>query len=197
MNTVTCHNKPKRQLEAKIDHISFNDYDAPGEYDGNETPAIEWVRADGQFIRSERPLLDGYYIDYDRPERTRQTTVRKALLEALITPTPVNKLWINGLTNVEIIRLLSHQDYYQLLFERADDEPGFTASNCVIFQVEDDELTWEEGEDFRDNFLDHFPSKSPGGMWWREECDECWCTGVEPTTEKRCRSCRGTGFRIE
>lgn len=194
---IHSHNKPKRRLEAKVNHISFNDYGDPGAYDGAETPVFEWFRRDGKFIRSERPLIDNYYIDHDRPDRTRQTTVRKALLEALATRTLVSGLWIKGLSNIEIIRLLSHQDYYQLLFEQADDELGFTVSNCVIFQVEDDELTWEEGEDFRDNFLDHFPSNSPGGMWWREECDECWCTGVDPTTEKRCRACRGTGFRVE
>ena len=194
---IRSHNKPKRRLEANLDHISFNGYGDPGEYDGNETPVIEWVRRDGQFIRSERPLIDGYYIDHDRPDRTRQTTARKALLEALTTPTPDNKVWINGLTNVEIIRLLSHQDYYQLLFELADDEQRFTVSDCLIFCVEDDELTWEEGDDFEENHLKHFPSKSPGGVWCREECDECWCTGVEPTTEKRCRACSGTGFRIE
>ena len=194
---IHTHNKPKRRLEAKINHISFNDYGEPGGFDGVETPVVEWVRREGRFLRSERPLIDGYYIDHDRPDRTRQTTVRKALLEALATSNPTSTLWIEGLTDPEIIHLLTHQDYYQLVVEQADDEPGFSIGNFVTFLVEESNLTWEEGEEFISNHLKWFPSRSLDGMWSREECEDCWCTGVNPATGRRCRSCRGTGFQIE
>lgn len=191
MNDLRAHAKPKRELEARIQTISFNNFEEPG-FDGeNETPLIEWIRSGQVLVRYERATIDGYYVDNDSPRRTRKTTMRKALQEAIpLWP----QLWIRGLSNQELIRLFTHRDYFELISARADDEDGYVVNNSIYFFSESDALQWEEGDDYMERHLDKFPSKSPGGFWLRDECDDCQCTGVDPLTEKDCHSCKETGF---
>lgn len=185
------HRKPKRRLESAITWIGFNDHGDPGiDEDGSECPPVEWSRRDGHFFREESPLVDGYYIDYDAPARSRQTTVRKALFEALEGPA---EIWIDGLSNLEIVHLLTHSDYFDRVKEWAEDEVRFTVNRSVIFEY-DDQMMWEMGPEFEERHLKRFPSQGIPGPWWSEECEDCLMSGVCLTTEKKCRSCGGTGY---
>lgn len=192
---IPSHKKPKRHLETRITAISFNEFSDPGvDLDGNDSPLMEWRRDGHEFHRLETPTVDGYAIDHEAAVRRRKTSVRKALLEAI----PLyRRLWLEGLSNQGIIRLLSHSDYFELIYSQADDDEGYLVNNSIHFFTDGVFLTWQEGEEFMVNHRKFYPSNSPGGMWYRDECDECECTGVDPYTEKQRELCNGTGFSPE
>ena len=192
---LSSHKRSKRQLETRITAISFDEADAAGyDPDDRDPLLIEWKRDGDRLFRLETLTGAGYHNEDEVSVSRQRTSVRKALREAIPA---YPRLWIEGLSNQEIVRLLTHYEYFELVHAQADNEEGFLVNNSVHFLTDGHDLIFRHGEDYMHHHFRFYPSKSPGGPWYQDECDWCFCTGIDPDTERGCEICEGIGFLSE